>query len=169
MVQSEKKFVDVNKSLSEMAFCALYPHPFLLLTGDSLLEETDIFDTGPIDYLTDEGISPTTRYVASVLKSESKREGIRSMITVGRTQNNDIPIYHAVVSKFHCYFKKALDGGMTIVDIQSTNGTFVNGKQLKKNIPLPLKGGEEISFGINVTAIFLYPNDLYSRLGLGTT
>lgn len=68
---------------------------------------------------------------------------------------------------FTATLKKTPDGGMTIVDNQSTNGTFVNGKILKKNTPCLLKGGEEISFGKNVTGTFLHPNDLYSRLGLG--
>lgn len=106
MLKTIEKFVDVHKGLTEEAFCALYTQSFLLLTGDSLLKDPGIFDTGPIDYLKDEGGSPASRYVVSILKRESSPAGVRTMITVGRTQNNDIAIYHAVVSKFHCYFKK---------------------------------------------------------------
>ena len=55
MLQTVEEFVEVHGSFSKEAFCARYAHPFLLLTGDSLLEDPGIFQTGPITALIDEG------------------------------------------------------------------------------------------------------------------
>lgn len=37
--------------------------------------------------------------------------------------------------------------GFTMVDVGSTNGTFVNGKALEYNKPVPLQDGDAIAFG----------------------
>ena len=38
-------------------------------------------------------------------------------------------------------------GGFSIVDVGSTNGTFVNGKPLEYNAPVELHDGDTLAFG----------------------
>ena len=51
-------------------------------------------------------------------------------MTIGRKPNNDIAIDHPTISGFHGKIKKAGDV-YTIEDLNSTNGTFLNGRRIK--------------------------------------
>ena len=69
-----------------------------------------------------------------------------SMLTIGRTSNNDIVISDVAVSKFHAYIREA-DGGWQLVDAASSNGTFIADRRLDKREPNPLPLGTVIRFG----------------------
>ena len=51
--------------------------------------------------------------------------------TVGRAPRADFIVDAALVSRLHCRITAAADN-LEVVDLQSTNGTFVNGKRVKK-------------------------------------
>jgi len=53
-----------------------------------------------------------------------------NIIRIGRDKNNDIILDYPQISGNHAMFKKK-NGKYTIYDLQSTNGTFVNGKRIK--------------------------------------
>ena len=55
----------------------------------------------------------------------------KTEITIGRGTNNDIQIDNLGVSKTHAKINKNPDA-YTIVDLNSTNGTILNDKQIKK-------------------------------------
>ncbi|MCA2979314.1 MAG: Flp pilus assembly complex ATPase component TadA [Myxococcaceae bacterium] len=50
-------------------------------------------------------------------------------VTIGRLAGNDIVLNKGNVSKFHTRFQLQ-DGKVLVVDLKSTNGTFLNGKKL---------------------------------------
>ena len=66
--------------------------------------------------------------------------------TIGRSENNDIVINDKsnIVSSNHAVFEE-INGKFYITDI-STNGTFVKGKKIPKDIKFPIKKGDEILF-----------------------
>ncbi len=51
-------------------------------------------------------------------------------VTIGRVQGNDIVLPKGNVSKRHARIVLK-DGKFIIVDLKSTNGTYVNGRQVK--------------------------------------
>ncbi len=55
----------------------------------------------------------------------------KSEITIGRGNHNDIQIDNLGVSKTHAKIVKSPDA-YTVVDLNSTNGTFLNDKQIQK-------------------------------------
>jgi EAL domain-containing protein (putative c-di-GMP-specific phosphodiesterase class I) len=68
--------------------------------------------------------------------------------TVGRHPDNDLCLANPTVSGYHAELIPAQDG-LTVIDLQSTNGTFVDGSGVKDRVVL--HGGETLQFG---TAVF---------------
>jgi hypothetical protein len=65
------------------------------------------------------------------------------MLTIGRTPNNAIQITDAAASRQHCQVKP-VDGGLQIVDMSSTNATFINDQPSKMG---RLAEGDELRIG----------------------
>lgn len=55
----------------------------------------------------------------------------KPQLTVGRKEANDVVIDNPAISGRHCRFQLA-DGVVTVEDLDSTNGTFVNDKRVLK-------------------------------------
>jgi pSer/pThr/pTyr-binding forkhead associated (FHA) protein len=97
-------------------------------TGDGRAEPTD--DAAPL-----------------VLAVRKTNDTFPSMITVGRTENNDIAIPDVSVSRFHAFFHhhgKELE----LADAGSRNGTFVGAQQLpSKGAAMRVSLGDTVRFG----------------------
>ena len=64
--------------------------------------------------------------------------------TIGKKETNDgIISFNKMISRYHC---KVTNNGQqySIIDLQSANGTFVNGVKLQPNIPSPVKNGDVV-------------------------
>jgi pilus assembly protein CpaF len=68
----------------------------------------------------------------------------KNEITIGRLASNDIVLAKGNVSKYHSRIVTK-DGRLIIVDMKSTNGTFVNGKKIAA--PQVLKPTDKVSIG----------------------
>jgi hypothetical protein len=74
------------------------------------------------------------------------QETFPSMITVGRTRNNDIVIPDVQVSRFHAFFKVFPDR-VELGDAGSANGTYVGGRTLTPKGPTQIViPGETVEF-----------------------
>lgn len=67
----------------------------------------------------------------------------KERITIGRKPDNDIPIDNLAVSGKHALIISILDDSF-LEDLGSTNGSYVNGKLVKKHA---LKNGDVVSIG----------------------
>ena len=67
-------------------------------------------------------------------------------ITIGRVQGNDIILPKGNISKRHSRIV-VKDGKFIIVDLKSTNGTYVNGKKITSH---QLRAGDMIKIGASV-------------------
>ena len=70
----------------------------------------------------------------------------KQRISIGRNKNSQIVISNNTVSKDHAIIEFDEDYNATIKDLNSSNGTYVNGEKLK-NLPLKLRTGDKIKFG----------------------
>ncbi len=72
-----------------------------------------------------------------------KHYAVGPMASIGRTTDNAVVIDSPAVSSHHaCVFR---EGGLLIVeDLQSTNGTFVNGRRVSRHV---LRNGDVIQIG----------------------
>jgi len=76
-------------------------------------------------------------------KVESEYELTSENTTIGRHKNNDIQIDNLAVSGHHSQVIKIMDDCF-VEDLNSSNGTYVNGNLIKKHA---LKDGDEIKIG----------------------
>lgn len=75
--------------------------------------------------------------------------------TIGRDPNNVVAISDPSVSRKHCLLRRESDGRFQIVDLESRNGTVVNGGRVKEDW---LQHGDEIATGDSVF-VFLVEED----------
>ncbi len=64
--------------------------------------------------------------------------------TLGRATRADFIVDEALVSRLQCRFTAGVDGSLEVQDLGSTNGTFVNGKRVKKS---KLEPGDRVRIG----------------------
>jgi hypothetical protein len=66
-------------------------------------------------------------------------------VSVGRARNHDLVLRHKSVSKFHAWFEATQDVRLFVKDCDSSNHTFVNGKQVKDREEV--RAGDTLRFG----------------------
>lgn len=71
---------------------------------------------------------------------------LETLTTIGRGDDNAIILDDTFVSTHHSTLALR-DDGWWIEDLGSRNGTYVNGKQIPRGQPVPLKYGNEIQIG----------------------
>ena len=76
----------------------------------------------------------------------------RSVIVIGRGQDCDIILDEHQVSRQHARLQHTPQGWM-LLDLGSTNGTQVNGQQLKAHEPYALQPGDRVALGTAVLAL----------------
>jgi pSer/pThr/pTyr-binding forkhead associated (FHA) protein len=64
--------------------------------------------------------------------------------TIGRAAGADFIVDAALVSRVHCRVTALPDGGLEVRDLDSTNGTFVNGHRIET---ARLTSGDRIQVG----------------------
>lgn len=67
-------------------------------------------------------------------------------VTVGRSPGNVIALDTDTISRYHFHIVYE-DGQVYLVDLDSANGTFMDGGKVNGNERYPLRGGEEIQIG----------------------
>ena len=108
--------------------------------------------------------------VASVLENypasyddQTSRIRLQQRIRIGRDAANDWQIEDLTVSRFHAEVVQNDSGGFDLVDLRSSNGSFINGQQIKRR---EIEIGDLISIG-GATRRFTQPraikNDVLHR------
>jgi len=154
------------KGLGPEQFLANYKHPFLVenylapsskikLARVETISEFELNDIpSPSSKEEDESLLQ-----ARVIPLEKRDiDSSERMIFVGRSANNDIVLPNKMVSKLHAYFSKVPGSGVTqLVDMNSTNGTYVNGTRLAPSVKSSLQDEDVISFGPETKLEFFSP------------
>lgn len=88
------------------------------------------------------------------------------VITAGRALSNDLVLSHQGVSRHHAEFHPCPEGVM-VVDVGSSNGTFVNDRRLTPHAPHLLTDGMSCKIG-PYTVTYYAPGSL-SYIGMLST
>ncbi len=171
-----KEFQDIktfwlgNKYLSKSAFIKAHPYPFLVDSGQAELGRpiTDfatLASSGEADkkmFSQMIRVNMDSRIFKVLKKGDSS---FPNKITVGRSANNDIVIEHQSISKFHAFFSiNELNYNHELTDVNSMNGTKLNGKALEAMKKSEVNNGDVITFGTDLSFVFLLARDLFSRI-----
>jgi hypothetical protein len=127
-------------------------------TGFKTLEEPATGNSTP----TDMRVMPEAR-VWFVQKTQLT---FPDKISVGRSRNNDITIPDANVSKLHAYLTPSGDG-FSLVDADSSNGTFVDSRKIEPLTPFAVGDGQVLQFGPTARAMLCTPDSLCTLLTSG--
>jgi hypothetical protein len=109
----------------------------------------------------------TSPVVYEVVKNATN--AMPSAVTLGRTPNNDLVIEDNSVSRFHCYIVTGPGRVLSVVDADSSQGTWLNGTRLEPKAPTPLHDREVLKVA-EVTLTYYEPPsfvDYLDRLASG--
>ena len=87
------------------------------------------------------------------------------VVSVGRSQDNLVQLDHPDVSRYQCQIEPLPDGGHRVLDLRSTNGTYLNGERIRS---MALEIGDQIIVG-QVTLVYaaddVDPREELERVG----
>lgn len=107
------------------------------------------------------------RYILRGINQPFERELHSGLNTVGRNPTNEFRIPEASVSSFHAEITVLeSDGSVLVRDLQSTNGTFIDGQPVEE---APLAGGQLLQFGTVEMRLVIEEYDVVIPTGAGTT
>ncbi len=162
--------LDKTQQLSEEEFQTEYPYPFLVKEATN----------GSIPMPT--GDRATTRLkTASVPIGDDFAQGdvwvfpvcprdpenFDGAVRVGRDPNADVMIDDGSISSEHAHFTLEFEGEdavVYVVDVESANGTFLNGDKLEPNAPKRLSSQDSVRFGPAVKVQFFEAEDFFQFL-----
>jgi tetratricopeptide (TPR) repeat protein len=100
---------------------------------------------------------------ARVIEIHKKKiDSDEGVVTIGRGASNDIVLYNKTISKSHAFlYFPVCDSGAYVVDLNSTNCTFLNETNLTPHVTYNLSDGDEISFGPQTKVIYLSTGTFY--------
>lgn len=71
---------------------------------------------------------------------------VRPVANVGQGAQNDVVLDDDTVSTRHARLEFA-DGGWKVTDLESRNGTYVDGQRLEPGVETPIRDGASLGFG----------------------
>jgi hypothetical protein len=120
-------------------------------------DSREIVNPKAMKYLGDSRKLTVSRLVLMKDGNERSFPLTRDSYTLGRHRNNDILITDPKISSFHARIDRSAEG-FVLVDLNSLNGTFLNGKKIETGL---LKTGDELRLG---TARLMYKVDYTSSV-----
>jgi hypothetical protein len=141
-------FVQLAATQTRESFIADWPYPFLV--GEAALRKprtgrTLMFESGST-VAADEQALGKREIEQLVLPVRKTHVTFPSMITVGRTKNNDIVLSDVLISKFHAFFR-IVDDHHELADAGSQNGTRIGETTLVPKGPaIRVRSGDVIHF-----------------------
>lgn len=106
-------------------------------------------------------------YLPSVLRYTTLEHRVSQSkglwLSIGRTSDNDVVINDYAVSRRHARFRQVPGAGYIVEDLDSVNGTALDGEWLEARVASKVRSGQCLRFG-RLGFTFLEPTDFHSFL-----
>jgi len=144
-------YLQLALSSTRVAFVLASPYTFIV--SDGTLPRMGAHRTVPLEKVdtlaTQEAPAapeklPGRAFMAFALRKVT--DTFPHMISVGRTNNNDLVVPDMSISKLHAFFSHG-PRGFEVADAGSKNGTWLSGDLLQPRQPRLVKLGDRIRFG----------------------
>ena len=132
--------------------------------------EEAVFKTVPSQrsalLLTTQGRQPGTLPVenAKIVDFQQFGSSVRTGLSIGRATTNKICLADNAISKMHASIKFNIKEEWQIVDVESENGTRINGKPIDANKIIVLNTGDGITFADTFHCTFFTPEGFQSYI-----
>jgi hypothetical protein len=156
-------YLSTFEDLSWPEFFTAFPNGFLIEKSERFLDKnvmfqflTDVMEDEQVLRQLKNGTVRTAVLSARVIEI-AKRKDITepNMITIGRSPDNDIVVYNKMVSRRHAYLLlNHREKRCSLIDIGSTNGTFLNGTKITPHEEYHLAEADEISIGPETKVVY---------------
>ncbi len=84
----------------------------------------------------------------------------KTKVTIGRNADNVIPLDDSMVSRYHAVIQQDPGTGeVSVIDLGSTNGVFVNEEQIDPGLPFSLQNRDLIFVGHSVFNLQVRPEN----------
>jgi len=152
------------RQLEDAEFDDRHGRAFLILSAADLARPLGATSTEV--RLSSDGPGRDSTVGLSLLVYPVRRNGRSAghLITIGRSDDNDVVVPDVSISRFHAFVKEGANGEWLMHDAGSTNGTTVNGHsapQQGQGSPVQLKSGDDVRLG-QVDLTFLEADALRS-------
>jgi hypothetical protein len=141
-------YLPLRKSMTEKDFLKTYWSPVLLVAVDLAAPIGGAITTQAMSLeAIKAAVAKRAESIVVVPIAKRMKDAFQSRIWVGREARCDVSLPFEGVSKLQAQFMREADGKYQIVDVGSTNGTFVNGAKLERNKPVPITDNIRLQFG----------------------
>lgn len=152
----------VASDVTRDAFVAAHPHPVLIeveAQGGAASGELGVTERIDSSYVQRQSRASTDAAVLPVAVAAG------GSVLIGRAPHCDHVIDHPSVSKEHARFTHE-PGGLTLIDLGSTNGTFVNGRRLAAGEAVLVRPDDGLRFGKATGFHLMDPDGFFHYLGV---
>jgi hypothetical protein len=142
---------DLASKLSSDDFAARFPHLFLLYYETIDPVGASSFATQVVSR--DQARKKPTSELRVLPLVKAPGNPYSDRISVGRARNCDVVLRNPSVSKLHAHMRREPNGSWVLIDVNSHNGTSIDGQRVHPSQPVPLRIGEQVTFGGMVVRI----------------
>jgi ABC-type multidrug transport system ATPase subunit len=97
----------------------------------------------------------------TLLQKVAFSHGEQTAIVIGKASNCEVCITNSFVSKEHAQLIHNNNNELFILDLNSTNGTFLNEKKIQPGVPYPIKSGDRVDFTSSGNVKLVFDPDNY--------
>ena len=142
---------DLATRLTSDEFAARFPHLFLLFYETVDAVGASSFATQVVSK--DQARKRPTSELRVIPLVKAPGNPYSDRISVGRARNCDVVLRNPSVSKLHAHLRREPNGSWVLLDVNSHNGTSIDGVRVQSSQPVVLRLGEQVTFGGMVVRI----------------
>jgi ABC-type multidrug transport system ATPase subunit/pSer/pThr/pTyr-binding forkhead associated (FHA) protein/ABC-type multidrug transport system permease subunit len=97
----------------------------------------------------------------ALVKKVAFTKGVQDVLVIGKASQCNIVFNEPIISKQHAQLIHNENNELYLIDLGSTNGTYVNGRKLEVGVPYPIQLNDDIQFSTSGTCKLTFQPDSF--------